>query len=233
QVKTGDTLQLPTPAGELPLLVTGVYYEYSNDRGYIIIDRKQFIERFGDASANVVSVYLEPGEDLMDVRQRIMNEVGKDNPIVVRTMAMLREDVLKIFDRTFGVTRALQLIAIVVAVLGIVNTQVALVFERRREFAVLRYLGAAGRQIRQMVILESGLLGIVGIVLGVLAGIALAAVLILVINKQSFGWTIQAHFPGGYVLGTSLLVLLSTMIAGIYPAKLASQVNASEALRAE
>jgi putative ABC transport system permease protein len=146
---------------------------------------------------------------------------------------MLREDVLKIFDRTFGVTRALQLIAIVVAVLGIVNTQVALVFERRREFAVLRYLGAAGRQIRQMVILESGLLGIVGIVLGVLAGIALAAVLILVINKQSFGWTIQAHFPGGYVLCTSLLVLLSTMIAGIYPAKLASQVNASEALRAE
>ncbi|MDP6112438.1 MAG: FtsX-like permease family protein [Planctomycetota bacterium] len=233
QVKTGDTLQLPTPAGELSLLVTGVYYEYSNDRGYIIIDRKQFIERFGDPSANVVSVYLEPGEDLMNVRQRIMNEVGKDNPIVVRTMAMLREDVLKIFDRTFGVTRALQLIAIVVAVLGIVNTQVALVFERRREFAVLRYLGAAGRQIRQMVILESGLLGIVGIVLGVLAGIALAAVLILVINKQSFGWTIQAHFPGGYVLCTSLLVLLSTMIAGIYPAKLASQVNASEALRAE
>lgn len=232
-VKTGDKLQVRTPAGDLLLLVTGVYYEYSNDRGYIIIDRKQFIERFGDASANVVSVYIEPGEDLMTVRQRIMDEVGKDHPLTIRTMAMLKEEVLKIFDRTFGVTRALQIIAIVVAVLGIVNTQVALVFERRREFAVLRYLGAASRQIRRMVILESGLLGIVGIVLGVLAGIALAAVLILVINKQSFGWTIQAHFPAGYVLGTSLLVLLSTMVAGIYPAKLASQVNASEALRAE
>lgn len=229
----GDTISVKTPAGKLPLRISGVYYEYSNDRGYIIIDRDTFIERFGDESANVVAVHLEPGAGIAETRERILKEVGRENPLVVRTMAMLKAEVLRIFDRTFAVTRALQAIAIVVAVLGILNTQIALVLERRREIALLRYLGATTRQIRQIVVLESGLLGLVGVGLGIAAGTALSVVLIFVINKQSFGWTIQAHFPTGYVLSTSLVVLAAAVLAGFYPSHLAARVNAQEALRAE
>lgn len=229
----GDTLTLSTPQGPLELRIAGVYYEYSNDRGYIIIDRAGFLAHFGDESANIVSVYVEPGEQVLEVRQRILDEVGRENPLIVRTTGMLKQEVLQIFDRTFAVTRALQVIAIVVAVLGIINTQVALVFERRREIAILRYLGAATRQVRQIIVLEAGLLGAAGVLLGIAAGISLAGVLIFVINKQSFGWTIQAHFPLIYVGLTSALVLAATVVAGIYPASLAARVNASEALRAE
>ena len=232
-VGVNDEIRVRTPKGQLPLRVAGVYYEYSNDRGYIIIALQTFVEEFGDESANVVSVYVEPGEDLLAVRDRILAEVGREHPLVVRTMATLKAEIFRIFDRTFAITSALQLIAIVVAVLGTVNTQIALVLERRREIAVLRYLGASVKQIKQTVILESGLLGLVGIVLGVAAGAALAAVLIFVINKQSFGWTIQTYLPVGYVALTALLVLVSTVLAGIYPAALAARVSASEALRAE
>jgi len=181
----------------------------------------------------VVSVYIKEGEDIQTVRQRILDEVGSTNPLIVRTTAMLKAEVLRIFDRTFAITRSLQIIAIVIAVLGIVNTQIALVFERRREIAILRYLGTAVKQIRQIVVLEAGLLGLVGVLLGLAAGVALAVVLIYVINRQSFGWTIQAHFPALYVGLTSLLVLASTMVAGIYPASVAARIDASEALRAE
>ena len=229
----GDEFKVATPKGSLPLRIAGVYYEYSNDRGYIIIDRQIFIDHFGDDSANVVSVYIEEGEDIQTVRQRILDEVGSTNPLIVRTTAMLKAEVLRIFDRTFAITRSLQVIAIVIAVLGIVNTQIALVFERRREIAILRYLGTAVKQIRQIVILEAGLLGLVGVLLGLAAGVALAVVLIYVINRQSFGWTIQPHFPALYVGLTSLLVLASTMVAGIYPASVAARIDASEALRAE
>ena len=232
-VGVNDEIRVRTPEGQLPLQVAGVYYEYSNDRGYIIIALQTFIEEFGDESANVVTVYVEPGADLLVVRDRILSEVGREHPLVVRTMAMLKAEIFRIFDRTFAITSALQLIAIVVAVLGTVNTQIALVLERRREIAILRYLGASVRQIKRAVVVESGLLGLVGIFLGVAAGAALAVVLIFVVNKQSFGWTIQTYLPLGYVALTSLLVLVSTILAGIYPAALAARVSASEALRGE
>ncbi|MBI2190968.1 MAG: FtsX-like permease family protein [Planctomycetes bacterium] len=233
QLRMGDALTLATPSGPLSLTIAAVYYEYSNERGYVLIDWRTFLDHYQDPTANVVSLYLDPGEDIFEVRERILREVGQETPLIVRTTAALREEILRIFDRTFAVTRGLQVIAIIVAVLGIVNTQVALVFERKREIAILRYLGAATRQVRRIVMLEAGILGLVGVVLGTAAGIALAAVLIFVINKQSFGWTIQAHFPALYVGFTSALVLLAAVVAGIYPASLACRVNASEALRAE
>ncbi len=107
----------------------------------------------------------------------------------------LRGEILVVFDSTFAITYALELIAIAVAMLGVAGTLLTLVLERRRELSLLRLTGADRRQVRRMVIIEAALIGAVSQGIGLAVGFALSMVLIYVINVQSFGWTIQFHMP--------------------------------------
>src|SRR5262249_9600278 len=136
-------------------------------------------------------------------------------------------------DSTFSITYALELIAIVVAILGVASTLLTLVLERRRELSILRWIGAERRQVRKMVVIEAALLGGVSQAIGIGVGLLLSLVLIYVINFQSFGWTLQFHFPVAFVLHSSLLVLLATALSGFYPAHRASQLQATERVEFE
>ena len=103
-------------------------------------------------------------------------------------------------------------IAIAVAGLGVISTLITLILERRGEIAVLGFLGATRHQIRRMVVIEALLIGGVSQVIGVMIGVLLSLVLVFVINVQSFGWTIQFHFPLGFILQSTGLILLVTAI---------------------
>ncbi len=140
---------------------------------------------------------------------------------------------MTIFDRTFAVTWALEGIAIIVAMLGAANSLLALVLDRRREFGMLRYLGAATSQIRRMILVEAGLLGLFALLLGAGLGLVLSRLLIFVINKQSFGWTIQFHFPGLALGGAMLLIWAVTVVAGLYPARVATRLKPIEVIHEE
>ena len=126
--------------------------------------------------------------------------------MVVAPNQTLRRDAIVIFDRTFAITYALEAVAIVVAMLGAANSLLALVLDRRREFGLLRYLGASGAQIRRMVLIEAGFLGLLGAIVGLALGFVLSLLLIFVVNKQSFGWTIQFHPPVELLAGALLLI---------------------------
>jgi putative ABC transport system permease protein len=134
----------------------------------------------------------------------------------------LRRASMKVFDRTFAITWALEAVAIVVAMLGAANSLLALVLDRRRELALLRYLGASRPQIRAMVLAEAGLLGLFAAILGTALGFVLSLLLIFVVNKQSFGWTIQFHPPQQLLAAAILLVWLTTVVAALYPARVAA-----------
>ena len=121
----------------------------------------------------------------------------------------------------------------IVAILGITNTLSALILERRPEFAMLRFIGADRRQLRNVVVLESGLIGVIGAVLGLALGIAMSVVLVFVINKQSFGWTIQFVLPGWFFAQSLGVIVLATIIAGLYPAALATRIDPIQGIRAE
>ena len=108
------------------------------------------------------------------------------------------------------------------AILGVTGTLVTLIIERRRELAILRLVGADLGQIRRMIVFESGFLGLVGQALGIVSGFALAVILIYVVNVQSFGWTIEFHVPVEFLVQSSLLVIVSTSVAGLYPARFAA-----------
>jgi putative ABC transport system permease protein len=124
-------------------------------------------------------------------------------------------------------------VAIVVAMLGAANSLLALVLDRRRELGLLRYLGASARQVRTMIVTEAALLGALAILLGLALGMALAGLLIFVVNKQSFGWTIQFHVPGGLLGAALLLVWVVTVAAAVYPARVAANLDPLEATHEE
>ncbi len=136
----------------------------------------------------------------------------------------LRNEILVVFDSTFAITYALELIAIAVAMLGVAGTLLTLVLERRRELSLLRLTGADRRQVRRMVIIEAALIGAVSQGIGLAVGFGLSMVLIYVINVQSFGWTIQFHVPVAFLIQASIAVVIATSIAGIYPARRAAQL---------
>ena len=231
-VQRGDTIRLPTPAGDQPFRVQGVYYDYSSDQGYAVMNRRDWLRSGGDRGANSLAVYLAPGSDAAQVRAEIARRTS-GRVLLVTSNRELKARVLRIFDRTFAITWVLEAIAICVAVLGIANALLALVLERRRELGILRYLGASRRQVRHLVLFESGLLGLLASAAGLGLGLALSLVLIYVINRQSFGWTIQFSLPVAFLSVATLAVFLVTCLSALYPARQAARIDPVEAVLIE
>ncbi len=232
-IQTGDIIPLQTPNGLLNLEVVAIYYDYSQERGYVIIDRTTFLKYFGDPNVNSFVVYLDNPAELTKVRAEIMRSIGTDHRILVRSNAELKSEVLNIFDKTFAITYSLEIIGAGVAMLGLFNTLISLIIERRREIGVLRFLGALKNQVKKMVMIEAGLLGLIGSVMGLVAGGIVSFLLIFVINKQSFGWTIQVFFPYGFLVGATLVFWLIAGLAGLYPARIAANLEPKQAVRVE
>jgi putative ABC transport system permease protein len=237
RVREGDKVSITTPAGPVAVPVEGVFYDYATDGGKMVMDRTWYQQQWRDDRVTVYSVYLAAGADADHVRQSIVTHVaGLDGmtlpPLVIRNHE-LRREILDIFDRSFVLTYVLEAIAVLVAVLGIVNTLVTAVLERRREFAALRAIGASTRQVERLVLWEAAYLGLIGAALGVAGGLLLALLLIRVINKQSFGWTIQMTVPGGLILQAVGLALTAALMAGYWPARWAARQPVVEGLREE
>lgn len=222
--RDGDTIEIPTPQGTRPFRVAAVYYDYSSDRGVVVMDRPIFRKHFGDLAPSGVAAYLRDGVDPEQVRADMLEMLDEGHRAFIFSNRTLRNEILNVFDSTFAITYALEIIAIVVAMLGVAGTLLTLVLERRRELSLLRLTGADRRQVRRMVIIEAALIGGVSQGIGLAVGLALSMVLIYVINVQSFGWTIQFHLPVMFLIQATIAVVIATSIAGIYPARRAAQL---------
>ena len=232
QVRQGDTILLPTPAGDRPFRVAGVYYDYTSDRGYAVMDRSDWLRYGGGPEATSLAVYLQPGADAERVRQTLSQRTAS-RALLITLNRELKANVMRIFDRTFAITWVLEAIAIAVAVLGIANALLALVLERRRDLGILRYLGASGRQLRRLVVFEAALLGLLACAAGLLLGVALSLVLIYVINRQSFGWTIQFSLPVGFLALATLAIYAVTCLSALFPARQAARIDPVDAVLVE
>jgi putative ABC transport system permease protein len=221
----GDDVIVPTPTGPARLRIAAVYYDYSNDLGVLMMDRPVFERLFADTGVSGLTVYLKEGVDPEQARARLLASVGDAHRVFINTNQSLRAEVLRIFDSTFAITYALELIAIGVAILGISGTLVTLILEREREFAILRLIGTSRKKIRRMVIGEAILIGAISQGIGLVVGWALSLVLIYVVNVQSFGWTIQFHLPVAFLVQSSVLMVVTTSLAGLYPARRAIRLT--------
>jgi putative ABC transport system permease protein len=232
-IRTGDRIALELPSGRADFCVIAVYFDYSNDRGVIVMDQKTLARHFGPMAPTSLTIYLSREASPEAVRADILRALGDRFRVFIYTNRALRAEVLRIFDSTFTITYALELIAIFVAVLGIASALLTLILERTRELAILRMVGAERRQVRRMVVAEALVLGGVSQTIGLGVGLLLSLVLIYVINVQSFGWTIQFHLPLEFLLQSTVLVLLAAGMAGLYPARQAARMRAVAALAEE
>lgn len=232
-VGRGNTVTLATPKGTRSFRVAGVYRDYSNDKGTVLLDRELYLALFDDPRVTSAAVLAAPGADAPDLRRRILRLAGGRYALSITTNRELRREILAIFDRTFAVTRGLEAIAVCVAILGIANALTASAVERRRAFGLLAAVGADGRQIRRAVLLEAVLTGATAAVAAAGAAAAFAYLLLEVINPQSFGWTVALAVPAGRLAALTLVVLAASVLAGVFPGYLASGATPATALAEE
>jgi putative ABC transport system permease protein len=231
-VKKGDSLTLALGGQKGSFRVADVYHDYSSERGNILMDRQTLLRYLPDPAPSNLAIYVSPGASLETVRHEVERTAASQR-VLLFSNRDLRGEAIRIFDRTFAITYALEAVAILVAVMGIAGALLALVIDRRRELGLLHFLGAAKNQIRKLILVEAGLLGLLANIAGLTLGFALSLVLIFVINKQSFGWTIRFHWPVEILLAAITIVYVATVLAGLYPAQVAVQLNPIEVVHEE
>jgi putative ABC transport system permease protein len=232
-ISVGDHLLLDTPKGRHAFPVAGVVIDYSSDRGTITLDRTTYEAYWDDAQVDAFGVFVVPGKSLEQVAERIQHHFAGRYPLYVLTRGKFKERVLELVEQPFAVTYALEVIAILVALLGVTNALYASILERTRELGVLRAVGATRQRVRRIILLEGGMMGVIGGACGLVAGICLSVILIFVINRQVFGWTLQMTIPLPFAGLTLLLLIVATVAASYQPARQAARVHLTEAIQYE
>jgi putative ABC transport system permease protein len=233
KVKRGETVTIATPAGPRSFQVAGVFYDYSRDSGVMLMQRANFEKYWHDSRVNSVALYLRPGTNIKKMIETVRTGYANARDYAIYSNRALREEVVAVFNQTFAVTQILRLIAVLVAVIGIALNFTVLVKEREREIGTLRALGVSRRKVRGLILWESLLVGMMAVLLGVIAGIALSVVLTEVINKAFFGWTIPLQIPWDQLLWTPIWLLPAAVLASLFPATQASRRNIIDAVRME
>ncbi len=224
-LKIGDTLTLTTPRGPAAFTITGSATSYSTTSGFLYLDRRWLTELWGLDDATQLTVYLEAGVDRAAFVQKLRQALLPDHALQIIDNSELRAQILEIFNRSFALTYAIEVIAILVSLIGVVNTLMILVFEKKREISVLRYLGGSWEQIEGIIILGAGIIGLAGIGLGILMGPFISAVITHVINKISFGWEVQMSIPVGLLAILTALLFVATLLAGMIPSRAARKLD--------
>ncbi len=231
--RTGGSLTLETPLGLKTFPVAGIYYDYASSQGTVVMELANYQRIWQDSTITAAGLRLQPGQDVESVTSQLQVKLGEIQRSIVRPNAVLRAEVLEVFDRTFAITSALQVLATVVAFIGVLNALLLLQLERQREIGILRAIGLTGRQLWGLVMLETTLMGAVAGILAMPAGYALSLILVYVINQRSFGWTLQMAASPGPFLQALAIAVLAAVLAGIYPALRLSRMPAAEAIRYE
>lgn len=227
----GDTIQIATSSGNRPFRIAGIYYDYTSDAGTIMMRHAIFARVFADSSINNLALYLREPSRLPEIREEIERRFGGRYSLSVYSNRGVREEALTVFDQTFAITYALQLVAVVVAAIGVANTLAALVVERTREIGILKAIGATADQVRKMTLVQAGLIGFASEALGIVAGLLLSAILIYVINRVSFGWTIQFTLEPDVLITSAVLVVVTALVAGLPPANAAARRSVAETMK--
>ena len=231
-VDAGATIRLPTDAGLRPFHVVGVYSDFASDQGLVLMSGATYARFWHDPFFSGFSVNLAPGVDADQAIARLKAAEG-DATLFIRSNRALKKISLDIFDRTFRITAVLRLLAGLVAFIGVLSALMALQLERARELGVLRANGVTPAQVWQLITSQTGLLGLAAGLLSVPVGLALAAIMIFVINRRSFGWTIHMLVTPSVLFQALGLALIAALLAGVYPAWKMARTSPALALREE
>lgn len=231
--EAGLSIELITDEGPRQFRVAGIFRDYTSERGIILMKESTFQRYWNETGLFGISLFAERGTDVDDLIGRIDEALGSKYDAMIISNRGLRHSAIEVFDRTFTITVALQILAGLVAFIGVMNTIMSLMLERSREIGVLRANGMTRYQLLKMIFAESGLIGLISGVLSLPLGTAMAWILVLIINKRSFGWTLDFVLQFEYYGHAMAIAIVSSLLAGIYPAYKMANQNVSELLRTE
>ena len=210
----GSVIEIPIAGKPISFTVAGVWRDYARPQGAIAIERELYVALTGDRGATNAALWLAPGIGVEQVSGAIERKIPGGIRLEVAAPGEIRELSLKAFDRTFAVTYALELVAVVIGLFGLSSSFGALVLSRRREFGMLRHIGMTRRQIGTMLATEGATVTGIGLVVGFGLGWLISLILVHVVNRQSFHWGMELSVPWAPLAGSALLVLaLSTLTA--------------------
>jgi putative ABC transport system permease protein len=231
--RRGGTVTLYTAEGPREFPVAGIYYDYVTSGGTISMALDTYRWLWNDEALTALAVRLAPGADADAVARELGDALAPVQRLFVRPNQALREEALVIFDRTFAITGVLQLLATIVAFIGVLSALLSLLLEKQRHVGILRSIGLTARQLWGLVMLETGLMGAVAGLLAMPTGLALSFILIYIINRRSFGWTLQMQVDVAPFLTALAVAVIAALLAGIYPARKMGKMLTAEALRYE
>jgi putative ABC transport system permease protein len=233
KMHVGEMLELDTPGGRLRLPVAGIVRDYSNQLGTLFLERKMYVRYYGDDTIDLFRVYVKAGVPVEAARREILDRVGKQRRVFVLLNREVRDYVMSVTNQWFGMTYIQVLVAVLVAVLGIVNTLTVSISDRRRELGVLRAVGGLRGQIRGTLWMEAGAIGLIGLVLGIGIGAINLYYELQMIRHDLAGLPLNYEFPIGMIAWLFPLILGAAWAAAVAPVEAAVRGSLVEALEYE
>ena len=231
--RLGEIIEIPAPGGTLRLPIAGIVRDFSDQQGSLLISRALYMRAFHDDSVNVFRLYLAGGAKEADVRQSILDNFGKQQRLFVLTNKEVRSYVTRLTDQWFGLTYVQIAVAVLVAVLGIVNALTVSITDRRREFGVLQAVGGLRQQIRHTVWMEAAAIGVIGLALGLILGAGELYYAIEIARRDLVGIDIGYAYPFSTALALAPVILGAAFLAALGPAEQAVRGSLVEALEYE
>ncbi|MEM6282314.1 MAG: FtsX-like permease family protein [Chloroflexota bacterium] len=228
-----NTITLQTDSGIREFEIFAVFFDYTTDQGLVYMDLATYRDNWDDREISSLGIYVAEGIALPDMIDTLETETLVGLDVIVQSNRTLREGVFEVFNQAFSITVALRLLATIVAFIGILSALLALQLENTRQYGLMRAVGLTPGQLRRFTIIQTGLMGFTSGLLALPIGLALAAVLIFVINIRSFGWSMYFIPLPGEMAQAFVVALGAALVAGIYPAYRLGRLVTARALRSE
>jgi putative ABC transport system permease protein len=233
KLKLGEIVELPSPGGLIRLPIVGIIEDYSDQQGTVLMDRTVFIKYWNDESLNLVRVYVRKGMSIADVRAGILERFAGERQVFVLTNDEVKRYILKVTDQWFGLTSVQIAVAVLVAILGIVNTLTVSITDRRRELGVLQAVGGLHGQIRRTIWIEALSIGTLGLVLGFTLGAVNLYYVLQIVHHDIAGMRLDYVLPIGTAAALVPTILGAAFVAAVWPAESAVRGSLVEALEYE
>ena len=231
KINIGDNILLQTQRGKQAFKVIAIYADYSGDQGHLALSRQTYLRNWADLGYSGMGVYAKANADLKQLENQLNKLVTEQQTVSSERKIYIAS--MRVFEQTFSITQTLRWLSAVIAFIGVFNALMALQFERTRQLGILRVMGITPRQLTLLITSETGLMGLVAGCLAIPVGYVMAYILIFVIYRRSFGWTLSFNFESAVIYQGLALACIAAVLAGIFPALKMAQTKPAEALRTE
>ena len=227
----GEGIELYTNEGPRVFQISAIFSDFTSSQGNVIMWLPNYQILWDDYAVTAFSAGVEGTFEVDRIVDEMRSELSPQQQLHIRSNLSLRQESLDVFDRTFTITAALQVITTLVAFVGVLSAMLSLQLEKQRQLGIMKAIGLSARQLWTLILVETGLIGALAGLLALPTGYSVALILVQLINKRSFGWTFQLHLEADPFVRAFLVSIAAALLAGLYPAYRISRRRAAEAMR--